>query len=45
MRQTGLMCCAMLLLRGITIRDPDLRLMAAHRLFAKQDMMPLFPKG
>jgi hypothetical protein len=23
----------MLLLRGITIRDPDLRLMGAHRLF------------
>jgi len=33
MGETSLMRGAMLLLRGITIRNPDLRLMAAHRLF------------
>ena len=33
MRQTGLMHGAMLLLRGITIRDPDVRRMAVHHLF------------
>jgi hypothetical protein len=32
MRQTGLMCGAMLLLRGVTIRNPDVRRMAVHRL-------------
>src|SRR5208337_2670469 len=33
MRQTGLMRGAMLLLRGITIRNPDVRRMAVHHLF------------
>jgi hypothetical protein len=32
MRQAGLMCGAMLLLRGITIREPDVRRMAVHHL-------------
>ncbi len=33
MGETSLMRGAMLLLRGLTIRNPDLRLMSAHRLF------------